>query len=118
MNEKDSKAKSINFSTVLMLSYPKVSLLSRADSTDFLETISPSVPIVRHSRQVFQTTFCVRTKLKQISSSWLTNTGTSLYWGPVCLVRLNVTISLKILVEFNRKIMVRKFSIVLLQNHC
>ena len=46
------------------------------------QTINPSVPIIHRSRQVFQTTSCVRTELLLVSSRRSFNTGTSMYLGP------------------------------------
>ena len=42
--------------------------LSRADSADFPDSLSPSVPIIHLSRQVFQSISCASTELMLISS--------------------------------------------------
>ena len=48
------------------------------DSTDFPDSLPPSIPITHCSRQVFQTTSCICTKQMLISSCWSANTGTSM----------------------------------------
>ena len=50
---------------------------SRAASTDFPHSLTLSVLIVHHSREVFQTTPGVRTELFPASSCWSDNTNTS-----------------------------------------
>ena len=45
-------------------------------NTNFLESLSPFVPIIYRSQQVFQTTSCVCTELLLISSCGSTNTAT------------------------------------------
>ena len=68
-----TKCKQINFSSFKML--PKNYLFTsscHAAYTDLLDPISPPVSIVHRSREVFQATSCIGTKLLYIGSSWLT----------------------------------------------
>ena len=42
-------------------------------------SFSPSINIIHHICEVFQATFCVRSELSYISSSWLSYTCTSMW---------------------------------------
>ena len=58
--------------------YIYIHISSHAARTDFLDSLSPFIPIIYHFQQVFQTTSCVSTELLYISSCWSPNTGMSM----------------------------------------
>ena len=53
-----------------------------ASSTDFLDSPLPLISIVHRFWQVFSVTSCVHTELLLISSSWPSNTFSSMWRGP------------------------------------
>ena len=52
------------------------------DNMEFSDFLSPSVPIIHHSWQIFYTAYIVQTELIDVSLCWSANTGMSMCNSP------------------------------------
>ena len=57
--------------------------INHVDSTDFSDSLFPSIPLIHHSQQFLLTASSVRTEVIQVSSCWSTHTGVSMWSDPL-----------------------------------